>query len=485
MKFTKKLFGFALLCVLMLIPSKAEAARMTQVTPNVPFVGELETADTEHYYSFTVNNTGYFNIEFKPVDVTLNTEDGWHVELHDGETGEEIYGYTVKKGTTLPISNFKKGTKLYIAVKSAINSPYYSPYGQEYSINIKTTNHAYWEQENNNKASTATNMSGNKTYYGHLYNSSDEDYYRYTVGTTGYVDLNFGLGDITDDTEDGWKVSINDADTNKELKSFTTDKPFTCSYLNLKKGTKLIIKVEAYIDSPYYAPIAVPYTLTFKETSAGNWDKETFVNATSDWKSRTKNATSISLGKEYFGNLWNSSDDDMYKISTSKNGYVTLKFNPNDVESNLGYGYQISFFDSKGKLVTKKTAKGVYSKKYYLAKGTYYVAVTSQSSFGCPKSNYSVKAGFKSSTPGKIKSFKARRAKLSWKKTSGVSGYQISYATKSSFKGAKTKTTSKISYTLKGLKSKKTYYVRIRAYKKTSTGGKAYGSWSKKIKVRK
>ena len=67
-----------------------------------------------------------------------------------------------------------------------------------------------------------------------------------------------------------------------------------------------------------------------------------------------------------------------------------------------------------------------------------------------------------------------------FKKLGGVSGYQLQYATNSKFKKAKTvklkRTLTK--KTVKKLKSKKKYYVRIRAYKKA--GGKTYyGKWSK------
>lgn len=50
-------------------------------------------------------------------------------------------------------------------------------------------------------------------------------------------------------------------------------------------------------------------------------------------------------------------------------------------------------------------------------------------------------------------------------------------------KGAKTKTVKASSKTIKGLKSKKTYYVRVRAYKQVGKQ-KAYSSWSSKKKVR-
>ena len=69
-----------------------------------------------------------------------------------------------------------------------------------------------------------------------------------------------------------------------------------------------------------------------------------------------------------------------------------------------------------------------------------------------------------------------------WKKVSGAKGYQIQYSTSKKFTKSttKTKTISKASTlktTVKSLKSKRTYYVRIRAYK-TSASTKVYSKWS-------
>lgn len=81
-----------------------------------------------------------------------------------------------------------------------------------------------------------------------------------------------------------------------------------------------------------------------------------------------------------------------------------------------------------------------------------------------------------------------------------VTGYQISYSYKKNFKGQKVKTLKKFkykkikvkrkkytitSYKVKGLKRKKTIYVRVRAYKQVGKT-KVYGKWSsvKKVKIK-
>ncbi len=71
-------------------------------------------------------------------------------------------------------------------------------------------------------------------------------------------------------------------------------------------------------------------------------------------------------------------------------------------------------------------------------------------------------------------------------KVSGATGYQVVYAAKSSMKGQKKKTFKGTSVTVKGLKKKKTYYFRVRAYTKKN-GKTVYGSWGNKksIKIKK
>lgn len=87
----------------------------------------------------------------------------------------------------------------------------------------------------------------------------------------------------------------------------------------------------------------------------------------------------------------------------------------------------------------------------------------------------------------KVQNKKRRKATVKLKKTKGAKGYQVIYSTKRSFKNAKKKNTTKRTVTLSKLKKKKTYYVKVRAYKKDSTGKKVFGAYSKvkKVKIRR
>ncbi len=88
-----------------------------------------------------------------------------------------------------------------------------------------------------------------------------------------------------------------------------------------------------------------------------------------------------------------------------------------------------------------------------------------------------------------VKSKAKKKITVTWKKVSKANGYQVQVSTNKKFKKSKiilTKTTSKKKITIKKLKSKKTYFVRVRAYAtyKDSNGKpqKVYSSWIKKTR---
>ena len=124
------------------------------------------------------------------------------------------------------------------------------------------------------------------------------------------------------------------------------------------------------------------------------------------------------------------------------------------------------------------------SSKYYTvsyrnntAVGTATITVTGKGNY----QNYSGKTTFRinlqKTTLFALKSSRKGELQATWKKTSGNTGYQIQYATNAKFSGAKVKNTTRTNYTIKGLKSKGRYYVRVRTYKKV--GGKYwYSGWS-------
>lgn len=152
--------------------------------------------------------------------------------------------------------------------------------------------------------------------------------------------------------------------------------------------------------------------------------------------------------------LWQSSNNDIVKV---ENGKV--------------YGLK------EGIAIVMATAGSVTVKCEVRVEG--HIADSSKTTTTSSDGNKIIKKPI-STKLKKIQS-KKRSLKIVWKKTKKVNGYQIQYSTSRKFKKVKkitiknAKITSK---TLKKLKAKKKYYVRIRTYIVVN-GKKYYSDWSK------
>lgn len=144
------------------------------------------------------------------------------------------------------------------------------------------------------------------------------------------------------------------------------------------------------------------------------------------------------------------------------NADVVVKNSAGDILK-AGTDYELSYADNKkcGKATVTVNGKGKY------------IEAVSENFIITPAKIDGVK----------VKSPKAKRVKVTWKKANGeVTGYEIQIARNKKFtKSLKTIDIKKANVskkTIKKLKSKKKYFVRVRAYK-TIDNKKYYGNWSK------
>ncbi len=159
----------------------------------------------------------------------------------------------------------------------------------------------------------------------------------------------------------------------------------------------------------------------------------------------------------------------IYKASTIKLSKTTYTYNGKVQKPT------VTIKDSKG----NKIASSNYSITYASGcknVGTYKVTVKFKGKYSGTKT-----LTFKINPAGTtVKSVSAAKKKLTvaiTKKTAQVTGYEVQYSTNKSFKSAKSKSLTKTSLSLTGLKTKTTYYVRVRTYK-TVNGVKYYSAWS-------
>ena len=176
------------------------------------------------------------------------------------------------------------------------------------------------------------------------------------------------------------------------------------------------------------------------------------------------------------------------KLKAKTNTTLTFSW----TSQNYAEYYNIYKYDSKkGKYVNVGATAGNVNtfKVRGLPEGSYFrfkITAVVGGNEGARSEPYKVVTNPRKVQKKKEKSTKKRKITFKWKKTTGT-GYQYQWSTSKNFKkNYLTKTTKKTSATISTSKSRKTYYVRVRAYKTHSNGKKYYGKWStvKKVKVK-
>lgn len=163
------------------------------------------------------------------------------------------------------------------------------------------------------------------------------------------------------------------------------------------------------------------------------------------------------------------------KVSFNRNGGSKVSKSSVTIEKNNNIG-KLPTAERKG-----YAFKGQYTKKSGGTKITTTYKVTKNQTLYAQWTKISKPK--KVATP-KLKSSKSKQFNVKYTKVSGAKGYEISYTTNKKFKSVKKVTTSKTNITIKNLKKKTTYYVKVRAYKVDSAGKKVYGDYSKVVKLK-
>lgn len=242
---------------------------------------------------------------------------------------------------------------------------------------------------------------------------------------------------------------------------------------------------------------------------------ESFVETQDTNNNSANTASDISVGSQYKGVLACNDEKDYYKFTLADQSKLTVNIT-NSAEDTMKYTIYDSFLNSSYTNTISENKKA--EETVTLAAGTYYLAIKKENSDANGSYNFTLssvkcvelpKATTKptqqnditstTTTTSSHTSVKKKKVKVTstknkssraitvkWEKISGVTGYQVQFSTKKNFKkitASKYLSSSKSSMRCSGLKKKKTYYVRVRAYI-ISNGSKMYGSWSAKKKVK-
>lgn len=146
-------------------------------------------------------------------------------------------------------------------------------------------------------------------------------------------------------------------------------------------------------------------------------------------------------------------------------------------------------YKSKNKKIKVSSSGVVTIPKNFVGKAS--IIVTSPDAgdkYASSKKTVSVSVAIPKAVISKVSSTEEKTIVIKWKKTSGISGYQLEVSSSKGFLSGKQirlkQAANETSVTVVRLKSKSTYYVRVRALQ--NYNGTKYGPWSstKKVKVK-
>lgn len=360
----------------------------------------------------------------------------------------------------------------------------------------------------NNNIFKAIDINLNTEYIGNSSESYEEDWYHFVIPDTAkgsYFNVVLGADNVNSITiGSGWNFSLyrkGEADpfiyaSGIKNESISNNIPFgPGEYYLVIKGNSSTTSSENY-----------RFAINF--TDNANWEAE--------YNDTWKLANPINVNETYHGNMFEWLDEDCYTFTISKPGEVEVKFGANPAEdiTKITCGWQLSMYEENSASPVMKMTKvkaPAISEKYVLDAGTYRIRISGggYGSYNPGNETYDFCVTYKElqkqntteevktsnqtikTSNVKVASVKSKGKKkvyLKWKKNKYADGYKVYRSTKkkSGYKCIATiKKRSKVSYTDKKVKSKKVYYYKIRAYKKT---GKTtlYSGYStvKKVKVK-
>ena len=224
---------------------------------------------------------------------------------------------------------------------------------------------ANYESEPNNSIGKANTISVNTTYYatGDKNSNTDDDYYKFTTSSDGYVQISAEKG-YEESSLEMYLYKYDGTDTTLLLNDnvkYHSEKNKTAK-IGLAKGTYYLC-IDFYGDD---------YNFIITFTPSNKWEKE--------FNNNVKTANTISVNTTYYGtgDANSSTDADYYKFSTSSDGYIQINAAKVYEADRLDmYLYKYDGTEQTELLYDSVNyhSETTTTKKIYLSKGTYYLCI--------------------------------------------------------------------------------------------------------------
>lgn len=410
------------------------------------FPSSSDARGTKHYYEFTPQTGG----KLKVTGTSSGISGGVFLELALADSGEILKPAGVIWNNPMDdVYYLTKGTTYLIGIQQHSVTDY--KLAVEFTPVKESFPEKYYEQKE--EWYDAKQISLNTMYHGMLGAGDDTDWFKFTVPSYGKYKINmtsngsiqFCLHNASGEAIRNWGWLYGDQNTEE------------CT---LEKGTYYMgYKKE---DGNQYTFSVNSHTHSYKTSSV--------TKATPNQNGRLVRKCS-DCGETITSTI--------YRPTSVKLSATTYTYNGKAKKPG------VTVTDANGNTLSRSSYSVSYDRDSKSA-GRHTVKITLKGNYrGTMKRSYTInpRATSVSKLSKKSKGFTVKVKKLS---AATATGYQVQYSLNSSFKGAKTKTISGTSLTVKRLKGNKKYYVRVRTYKKSGSK-KYYSSWSavKAVKTRR
>ncbi len=325
--------------------------------------GSISENDVADYYQITLSSSGTLNVSFnaymESIDLYIYDVDGNEVVHEDdirwNSTTQKItgdYNFDLTKGTYYVcfVQNWHECTGDY-----------------DFETAFASSNESFTETGygSNNTLAQASKIDTGKQYNGQLAENDDKDFYKINLTSSGRINFTFSAYMESID------LYIYDVDGNEvfhedDIRWNSTTQKITGDYnFDLTKGTYYVCFAQSWRECTGNYDFKTPFTLS----------KETFAEADSGSDNTLANANSISLGKQYKGQLALTDDRDFYKFVVNSFGSSKLSLIAY-IESIDLYIYDVDGNEvfHEGDICWNSTTQKITGDyNFDLTKGTYYV----------------------------------------------------------------------------------------------------------------
>lgn len=416
----------------------ADVNYITLQTNDTWVSGTIDSRDDAHYYTVTTPQTGWLTVTYQGFSIDVAYIDIMNYDMTNTYEGDSVRdSSSTNPKTSSWVLALEPGT--YIIKISGHD--YFSNYPGDYRIKASFKAASNNETANNDDFSTAQKLSFGSSVNGFISLDDQVDFYQFTLSSRQEIRILYTSYIFSSCMEIYNKDFISVSE--ETVRYASEDDPLTYEYKETLGSGTYYIKIY-----PYY-------------------------NANNDYCGRYTLQLQTAPQKVLAKSI---SISGRSTVVAGQNVQLSATVAPSNVSDRSirwtsGDTYIASVNESTGLVTT-----------YY--PGVVNITATAKDGSNVSKTYTIIVKPKKMSAP-KLSSTKSKRMTVRFSSQTNVKGYQIQYSTSKKFKSAKTKKVTKPNATLKSLKKKKKYYVRVRAYIKNGSRT-YYGDWSKtkKIKVK-